>query len=152
MPDGPFSEDDVRRIYADANNAGHFAFILTKRMFAELFGPTNIRFHYNWHGNGPRQKKELDPARKATATGLFLSNHLGARSIWCLHSHQSQREVEARREENKETSYQARDSKWCSISNPNNPDWRTCFQFRHPTQRDPIDLSWASGLSGTVIL
>ena len=45
MPDDPFSEDDVRRIYADANNAGHFACILTKRMFClaqQIYGSITI--------------------------------------------------------------------------------------------------------------
>ena len=63
--DGPLSEDDVRRIHMEANNAGHFACILTMRLFPELFGPTNLRVLYNWNGNGHRNKKELDPVRKA---------------------------------------------------------------------------------------
>ncbi|KAH3822958.1 hypothetical protein DPMN_124752 [Dreissena polymorpha] len=45
-------EEEVRRIHGESHNAGHFACLLVKRVFPELFGPRNLRSLYNWHGGG----------------------------------------------------------------------------------------------------
>jgi hypothetical protein len=52
-------------LHRSSFNAGHFACKLTQRLFPELFGVDNLRLQFNWHGGGNKDKKELDPRRKA---------------------------------------------------------------------------------------
>ncbi|XP_060570938.1 uncharacterized protein LOC132729236 [Ruditapes philippinarum] len=58
------NEEELRQVHRDSNNAGHFAALLVKKLFPELYGPTNLRLNYNWYGGGQKKKYELDASRK----------------------------------------------------------------------------------------
>ncbi|XP_053388739.1 BEN domain-containing protein 3-like [Mercenaria mercenaria] len=59
------SEEELASIKRDSKGAGNFGAQLVKRLFPELFGPTNLRHQYNWFGGGVKSKQELCPERKS---------------------------------------------------------------------------------------
>ncbi|KAK3100225.1 hypothetical protein FSP39_016541, partial [Pinctada imbricata] len=50
------SIEELCDIYKCTNRAGNMASHLVKRLFPELFGPAQLRFQYNWYGNGETQE------------------------------------------------------------------------------------------------
>lgn len=63
-------EDELQRMKARSNNPGHFACLLLKKMFSELFDSSE-KHQYNWFGGGPKGKKSLDARRK-----LVIQNYV----------------------------------------------------------------------------
>lgn len=63
-PQFAIGDDDLNVIKRESKNVGHFACNVTARVFPELFGSENLRFNYNWHGNGQLMKLELNPSKK----------------------------------------------------------------------------------------
>lgn len=55
---------------ARSNNPGHFACLLLKKMFSELFDSSE-KHQYNWFGGGPKGKNSLDARRK-----LVIQNYV----------------------------------------------------------------------------
>ncbi|XP_053395801.1 BEN domain-containing protein 3-like [Mercenaria mercenaria] len=48
--------DELRMLKNDTSGPGNLAAHLVQRLFPELFGETNLRFHYNWTGGGNLKK------------------------------------------------------------------------------------------------
>ncbi|KAH3888352.1 hypothetical protein DPMN_012385 [Dreissena polymorpha] len=74
-------EEEVRRIHRESHNAGHFACLLVKRVFPELFGPGNLRSLYNWHGGGQNKKLALEEPRRETVCNAVLAYHPDVRGV-----------------------------------------------------------------------
>ncbi|XP_052243059.1 uncharacterized protein LOC127852964 [Dreissena polymorpha] len=68
-------EEEVRRIHEESNNAGHFACLLVRKVFPELFGPGNLRSLYNWNGNGQKKKLALNETRRKAVSSAVLGYH-----------------------------------------------------------------------------
>ncbi|XP_062584988.1 uncharacterized protein LOC134246626, partial [Saccostrea cucullata] len=57
------ADNILASLHQEANNPGHFACLLLKKLFEELFA-TGSKVNFNWYGGGSKGKRDLDIRKK----------------------------------------------------------------------------------------